>query len=315
MKLVMLDAGTLGDDLSLDTLRAAGDLTVYRSTAQDEVKARIADCDAVILNKIKMTAEVLASAPRLRLICLTATGYDNVDLEAARARGIAVCNVPGYSTPSVVQVTIATVLSLATHLPAYDAHVRSGAYTAGGVANCLVPVYHELAGKTWGVVGYGDIGRGVAAVARALGCRVLVCRRTQDGSPESVDIDTLCRESDVITLHTPLNDSTRSLISRERIASMKKGALLVNVARGAVTDEQAVADAVLSGQLGGFGCDVFSIEPFSAEHPFAALRDCQNVCLTPHMAWGSFEARVRCVETVAENVRAFADGLRHNRVD
>lgn len=315
MKLVMLDAGTLGDDLSLDAIRALGDLTVYRSTALDEVEDRIADCEVVILNKIKMTAKVLASAPRLRLICLTATGYDNVDLNAARARGIAVCNVPGYSTPSVVQVTVATVLSLATHLPAYDAHVRSGAYTKGGVANCLVPVYHELAGKTWGVVGYGSIGRGVAAVARALGCRLLVCRRTQDGSPESVDIDTLCRESDVITLHTPLDDTTRGLISRERIASMKKGVILVNVARGAVTDEQAVADAVLSGQIGGLGCDVFSTEPFSDSHPFSTLCDCPNVCLTPHMAWGSYEARVRCLETVAENVRAFSDGKRHNRVD
>ena len=315
MKLVMLDAGTLGDDLSFEVLRALGDLTVYPSTKKEEVIPRLADCEVAILNKIKMTADVFDACPSLRLVCLTATGFDNVDCDAARAHGVAVCNVPGYSTPSVVQITAAMVLSLATHLPAYHAHVCSGAYTNGGVANCLVPVYHELAGKTWGIVGYGSIGRGVAAVARALGCRLLVCRRTPDGSPESCDIDTLCREADIITLHTPLDASTRGLISRERIASMKEGVLLVNVARGLVTDEQAVADAVLSGKIGGFGCDVFSTEPFDASHPFSALLDRPNVCLTPHMAWGSYEARVRCVATVADNVRAFGDGKRHNRVD
>ncbi len=315
MKLVMLDAGTLGNDLSFDALRALGDLTVYPATAPDEVIDRIGDCEVVIGNKIKMNAAVFDAVPALRLVCLTATGFDNVDLDAARAHGVAVCNVPGYSTPSVVQVTLALVLSLATHLPTYDAHVRSGDYARGGMANCLVPVYHELAGKTWGIVGYGNIGRGVGEVARALGCSLLVCRRTADGSPESADIDTLCREADLITLHTPLNDSTRNLIHRERIASMKEGVILVNVARGAVTDEQAVTDAVLSGHIGGFGCDVYSAEPFGDTHPFHALRNHPNVCLTPHMAWGSYEARVRCLDTIVENIRAFAAGQKHNRVD
>ena len=315
MKIVMLDAGTLGDDLSFEALRTHGDLTVYPSTSPDQIAHRLCDCEVAILNKIKMSAEVFGACPRLRLVCLTATGYDNVDLAAARAHGVAVCNVPGYSTPSVVQVTLATVLSLATHLSAYAEYVRSGEYTRGGVANRLIPVYHELCGKTWGVVGYGSIGRGVADVARALGCRLLVCRRTSDNSPEACDIDTLCRESDIVTLHTPLNDSTRGLISRERIATMKDGVILVNVARGAVTDEQAVADAVLSGKIGGFGCDVFSTEPFGASHPFSALSDRENVILTPHMAWGSYEARVRCLETIATNIHAFLMGASLNRVD
>lgn len=315
MKLVMLDAATLGDDLSLDAIRALGDLTVYASTAPHEVADRLFDCEVVILNKIKITSEILDAAPRLRLICLCATGYDNVDLSAARAHGVAVCNVPGYSTASVAQVTIATVLSLATHLPAYEHHVRSGNYTLGGVANCLVPVYHELAGKRWGIVGYGNIGRAVGEVARALGCSLLVCRRTSDGSPEAADIDTICREADIITLHTPLSDETRGLISRERIAKMKQGVILVNAARGAVTDEKAVADAVLSGHIGGFGCDVYSTEPFGKTHPFYSLLDCPNVCLTPHMAWGSYEARVRCLDTVAANIRSFSMGASQNRVD
>lgn len=315
MHIVMLDAATLGDDLSFDALRALGSLTVFPSTTPSELFARVRDAEVLVLNKIKITDEVLANAPRLRLIAVTATGFDNVDLDAARAHGVAVCNVPGYSTPSVVQLTVAMALSLSTNLPAFSRHVSSGDYSRGGVANCLIPVFHELFGKTWGIVGYGNIGRGVADVARALGCRVLVYRRTRDASSESTDIDTLCRESDVISLHTPLNDGTRHLIDARRLSLMKQGAILINVARGAVTDESAVADAVLSGKLGGFGCDVYSTEPFLEDHPFYALLDDPRVCLTPHMAWGSYEARVRCLESVADNVSAFYEGRRQNRVD
>lgn len=315
MHIVMLDADTLGDDLSFDIFKPLGTLTVYGTTAPEELLARVCDADVLVLNKIKITREVLSAASRLRLICITATGYDNIDVAAAREHGVAVCNIPGYSTPSVVQVTMATVLSLATHLPAFAEHVASGAYSRGQVANCLVPVYHELAGKTWGVVGYGNIGRGVAEVARALGCRVLVCRRHADGSAESCDLDTLCRESDVITLHCPLTDGTRGMINEERIASMKRGVILVNEARGAVTDEAAVVRGILSGQIGAFGCDVYSTEPFREGHPFSTLLGLPNVCLTPHMAWGSFEARVRCIETIASNIHAFLAGERQNRVD
>lgn len=315
MNIILLDAGTLGDDLSFDGLRAIGNVQIFASTTPEQLAERIHDADVLVLNKIKINAEVLSCAPRLRLICVTATGFDNIDLEAARARGVAVCNIPGYSTPSVVQVTLATVLSLATHLPAFQSHVSSGEYSRGVTANCLVPVYHELAQKTWGIVGYGNIGRGVADVARALGCRVLVCRRNPSGADGECDIDMLCRESDVITLHCPLNDGTRGLINEERIASMKRGVILVNEARGAVTDEQAVTKAVLSGQIGAFGCDVYTQEPFRHDHPFSALLGLENVCLTPHMAWGSYEARVRCIESVASNIRAFFAGERQNRVD
>lgn len=315
MKIVILDAATLGNDLSFDGLAALGELTVYQSTASDEVAARIADCDVVIQNKVRLSREVLASAKRLRLIAETATGFDNIDVKAAREMGIAVCNVPGYSTPSVVQLTLAMALSLATNLADFSGHVSSGAYTAGGNANMLTPVFHELCGRKWGIVGYGNIGRSVAEVARALGCRILVCRKNRDSSPECVDIDTLCREADVISLHTPLSDETRGLISRERIAMMKKSAILINVARGAVTDEGAVAEAILEERLGGFGCDVYSTEPFGEGHPFSALLGHSRVCLTPHMAWGSYEARVRCLDTVLANIRAFLAGREENRVD
>ena len=157
---------------------------------------------------------------------------------------------------------------------------------------------------------YGDIGRGVAAVARALGCRVLVCRKTQSAEDYCVDIDTLCREADIISLHTPLNDSTRGLIDRKRLSMMKPGTILINVARGAVTDEAAVAEALQSGHLGGLGVDVYSTEPFTPTHPFYPLRNDERVCFTPHMAWGSFEARTRCLQVVVDNIRAFLDGRR-----
>lgn len=315
MKIVILDAGTLGEDVSLSPFRALGDVTAYPTSAPADVAARIAPCDVVVQNKVKITAEAIAAAPHLRLICEAATGYDNIDLTAARARGVAVTNVPGYSTPSVVQVTVATVLSLATHLPAYTEHVRSGAYTAGGAANCLTPVYHELAGLTWGIVGYGNIGRGVGAVAQALGCRVLWTRAHPTDDAACVPLAELCRRADIITLHTPLSDATRGLIGAREIALMKPGVILVNEARGAVTDEAAVADALTAGRLGAFGADVYSAEPFGKDHPFYAIRQRENVCLTPHMAWGSFEARTRCVATMAENIAAFFRGERKNRVD
>lgn len=313
MKIVVLDAATLGQDISLAPLAELGELTVYDNTSPHELAARLADCDVVVQNKVRLDEAAFAAAGHLALVAELATGYDNIDLAAARRHGVAVCNVPGYSTPSVVQVTLAMALSLATHLPAYRAHVASGAYSAGGIANKLTPVYHELAGKTWGVVGYGAIGRAVGEVARALGCRLLVCRQTE--TKDTVTLDALCREADIISLHTPLTAATRGLIDRRHLALMKPGVILLNTARGAVTDEAAVAEALQEGRLGGLGVDVYSSEPFSPSHPFYAIRDDARVCLTPHMAWGSFEARTRCLATVAENIRAFLEGKKQNRVD
>lgn len=315
MKIAILDAETLGADLSLAPLAACGELTVYPVTAPEELADRIRDCEVIVQNKTKITAAAMEGAKSLRLICELATGFDNIDLAAARRLGIAVCNVPGYSTASVVQVTLATVLSLATHLPSYAAEVASGRYSAGAVANRLTPVFHELAGRTWGVVGHGNIGRGVAEVARAMGCRVLYTRATPDGSPDCVSLAQLCRESDVITLHTPLNDKTRALIDEAAISLMKPTVILVNEARGAVTDEAAVARALLEGRIGAFGCDVYSAEPFKKDHPFHALLGNERVLLTPHMAWGSYEARARCLATVVDNLRVFYGGGRQNRVD
>lgn len=314
MRIVVLDAATLGADIDLSPLAAIGELVVYDSTKECEIAARLQGADAVVVNKLKMNEATLKEAKDLKIIGETATGYDNIDTAYCRGRHIAVCNVPAYSTESVAQVTLAMALSLVNHLFAYRSFVNSGAYTASGMANCLSPVYHELSTLTWGVVGGGGIGRRVAGIAKALGCRVLMCRQRPEAEFESADIDTLCREADILSLHVPLTEKTAGMIDKKRIDSMKKGAVLINVARGAVCDEAALCEAVLSGHLGGLGVDVYAREPFSEDHPYHRIADLPNVCLTPHMAWGAAEARARCVSTVAENIRAFFAGDEKNRV-
>ena len=314
LKIVVLDAGTLGDDLSLSPLEALGEVTVYRTSPPDTVRERICGADAVILNKVKLGEAQLPDAPQAPgIVCVAATGFDNIDLAACRARGVAVANVRGYSSDSVAQVTVGLVLALVCHLPQYCAATADGSYTREGNANRLIPAYHEVAGMTWGVVGAGKIGSRVADVARALGCRVLTNRRHPDGV--SVDLDTLLRESDIVTVHTPLTSETCGLIGADEIAKMKDGALLVNMARGAVTDEAAVADAIRAGKLGGLGCDVFSVEPFSEDHPYFTIRNLENVLLTPHMSWGAYEARARCLDEMILNMKAFFSGEIRNRVD
>lgn len=314
MKIVILDKDTLGADIDLSPLYAVGECTEYGITPPAAIAARVAEADVIVTNKLKLGAHNLSEAVSLKLICVAATGYDNIDTAYCQSRGIALCNVPGYSTESVAQLSVSMALSLATRLTEYRNFTHSGAYTASGIANRLEPLYHEMSSLTWGVVGGGGIGTRVAEIARALGCRVQVCRRKAEGAFSLCDIDTLCRTSDIISLHVPLSDSTRGLINRSRIASMKQGAIVVNTARGAVTDEAALAEAVLSGHLGGLGVDVYSVEPFGEDHPFWTLRERENVCLTPHMAWGAVEARARCVSMMAENIARFFAGERHNRV-
>lgn len=314
MKIAFLDALTIGTDIDLSLYKKYGELTVYGTTSQDEFVDHVADSDVIIINKLKVGRDNLPACKNVKLVCVTATGYDNIDTEYCRENGIAVCNVVGYSTQNVAQLTVAMALSLINHLTEYNRSVADGTYTRGRVANILKPVYHEIYGKTWGIVGYGNIGKQVGVVARALGCRILVYKRTPIDGEECVDIDTLCKSSDIITVHTPLNDGTRNLINRDRIAMMKNSAILINVARGAVCDESAIADAILEGKLGGVGIDVYSKEPFGTDHPCARIAGLDNVILTPHMAWGSYEARMRCCEEIALNIECFASGGMRNRI-
>ncbi len=315
MKIVFLDAATLGNDLTYDIFQEIGEVTVYSTTTDEEFEDHIRGADVAVVNKQKMNAANLPCAASLKLICLAATGFDNVDLDYCRNAGIGVCNVIGYSTQSVAQLTVSMVLSLYTHLGEYTDFVRSGSYTKKGIANCLTPVYHEIAGKTWGIVGYGNIGQQVARVAEAFGCRVLVYKRVPTSEAECVDFDTICQKSDILSLHVPLNGETRNLLDASHIAMLKKNAIVINVARGAVADEAALADAVLEGKIGGLGVDVYSKEPFDIEHPFNKILHMPNVLLTPHMAWGGYETRVRLLEEIKKNIISFYAGEPRCRVD
>lgn len=313
--LVILDADSIGNDLDYSAFEEFGNLLIYKETSPQQIKERIEEADVVILNKVRLTREVLQSAKKLQLICEAATGFDNIDLQYCREKGIAVCNVKGYSTQSVAQLTVAMALSLICKLQEYRSFVSSGDYTNRGKPNLLEPVYHEICGKTWGILGYGNIGKQVAKVADALGCRVLVCKRTPIPDRTCVSLEELCKQSDILSIHTPLNEQTYHLLDATKIALLKKDCILINVARGAVTDEEALANAILNGSIGGLGVDVYSKEPFPKEHPFTAIKNHPNVLFTPHMAWGAYETRVRLLHEMVENARAFFLGNRRNRID
>ncbi len=314
MKIVILDAATLGADIDLSGFEQLGEVEKFPLTLRQQVAERVKDCDVCIVNKVKLDEEVLKNAENLKLICVSATGYDNIDTDYCKSRSIAVCNVAGYSVNSVSQLTLAMVLSASVNLWEYRNSVCDGSYTEGGVQNILTPVYHELCGKVWGIIGYGAIGKKVGAAAKALGCRVVVNKRTPVPDEECLGLEELIKISDIITIHTPLTEETRNLIGEKEISLMKNGVFLVNVARGAVTDEYAVAKAIESGKIGFFGCDVYSQEPMPEDHPLFAVKDRKNVCLTPHMAWGAYESRMRCVDEMCKNIVSFFKGERRNRI-
>lgn len=315
MLIKILDSGTMGADTPLDILSTVGEIKKYNQTTPDELYERIKDADVIILNKVKIDEAAIAAAKHLKLICVFATGYDAIDIKAAKKYNVAVCNVPGYSTESVTLFTVTTVLALVTHLREYNNFITSGEYSKSNSANRLIPVYHEASGKTWGIIGYGNIGKSVAKVAKALGAKVIVYTRTPREDAVCVDFETLCRESDIITIHCPLNNETKGIIDEKAISLMKPDVTLVNVARGAVIDEEAMARAIENKRIGAFGSDVYSIEPFNEAHPFYHIMSYPNVLLTPHAAWGSYESRLRCTKAVLENIKAFFNGESKNRVE
>ena len=314
MNIVILDYKTLGDDLDLSGAEKFGKVIKYATSTQEEAKERVREADVIIVNKVKMTEDVVENAPNLKLICETATGYDNIDIAYCARRGIKVANTPAYSSACVSQVTVSMALSLITHLNEYRNFVHNGSYQKSVSANMLEPIYHEVEGLTWGIIGFGNIGRRVAAVAGALGCNILVNKRHPVSDFECVDLDTILEKSDIISIHCPLSNETRGMIGKEQLAKMKKSAIIINVARGAIWDEEAIANAILDGTIGGMACDVFSKEPLPKEHPFNKILDKENVILTPHMAWGSYESRTRCFNTVLSNIGAYLDGREQNLV-
>lgn len=312
MKITLLDADTLGHDQDLSPFESVGNVTVYPNTNPSEVEARISKTDIVVINKIKLDKTNLAGAKNLKLICVCATGFDNIAIDYCKDNNITVCNVRAYSTNSVAQTTIATVLELATHIRQYSEFVSSGKYSESGSANRLTPVYHDLDSKTWGIIGLGNIGKKVAQIATALGCKIIAYTKNPVSGFDCTDLETLCKNSDIISIHAPLNQETKLMIGEKQLSIMKKNVILYNAARGLITDEAAVARSLLSEEIGAFGSDVYSVEPFPKEHPFYEIKSLPNVCLTPHMAWGSYESRKRCISEVIENIKAFQNNNPRN---
>lgn len=313
---VFLDQETVdNDDLDLGRLRAAlPDWRWYRVTRPEEVIPRIAEANVVVSNKVHLDEAALRAAPNLRLIAIAATGTNNVDLDAAHRLGIAVSNIRAYATPAVVQHVFALMLALSTKLIDYHQAVREGRWQRAPQFCLLDYPVREIAGKTLGIVGYGELGRGVARVAETFGMNVLVAGRPgRPAEPGRVPLPELLPQVDVLSLHTPLTPETRGLIGARELALMKSDALLINTARGGIVDEAALADALRQGRLGGAGVDVLSVEPPTDTNPLLAP-DIPNLIVTPHTAWASREARQRAVDQVAENIRAFLAGTPRNLV-
>ena len=315
MKIVILDAKTLGDDMEFSQFEKLGEVVVYQTTSETQLEERISDAEVIIVNKIKLNETNLECAKKLKLICVTATGYDNIDINYCWRKEIGVCNVRGYSTDSVAQLTLSMALSLMTHLDEFDGYVKSGKYTAGGVQNHLKPYFNEIAGKTWGIVGLGNIGGKVARIAHVLGCDIIVTTHHKIEGYNCVRLDELCREADIISVHVPLTAETKGMIDKKHIDMMKDGVVFINVSRGAVADEEALTAAFENGKIGGLGIDVYSAEPMTKDSPYNRILDKNNVIFTPHMAWGAYEARRRCMDEILKNIETLFMGGKRNRVD
>ena len=316
MKIVILDAYAANPgDLSWDEFAALGDLTVYDRTAQEDAAARIGDAEVVFINKVRLTDDIFAACPNLKLVSILATGYNIVDLAAAKRRGITVCNVPGYSTRAVVQMTFALLLEICQQVGLHSGAVHTGRWQICPDFCFWDRPLIELDGKTMGIVGYGAIGSAVGTVAQALGMKLLVTARHEKPVPEGarfVSLPELLAQSDVVSLHCPQTAENARMIDAGALAQMKDGAILLNTARGGLLDEQAVADALRSGKLLAAGMDVVSAEPIRADNPLLTAPNC---FLTPHIAWAPLETRRRLQAISAENLRAFLAGKPQNVVN
>ena len=318
MKIVILERGTIGPDVDVNVIGELGETVVYDNTEPEQVAERVKDAEIIVANKCPLNEQTLKDAPLVRFIEEFATGYDNIDLEYCRSRNIGVANVSDYSTPAVVQHTFALALYLLEHLPHYDQYVKQGNYAAQSRFTYFGVPFMELAGKTWGIVGMGHIGQGVAAVAKAFGCDVIWYSTSGAHAVEGyrqVDFATLLKESDFLSLHCPLNEKTHHLIDGAALEQMKPTAILINVARGKVVDNDALAKALQSGVIAAAGLDVVEAEPITADNPLNEIQDSNHLIITPHMAWASVEARNRVVTEAYKNIEAFLKGEKRNRVD
>ena len=304
MKIVFLDGITLGDT-PLDPITSLGELVVYPTSTREEALARVADCEVLIINKIKVDKALIDAAPSLRLVCEAATGVNNIDVDYAARKGIPVRNVAGYSTDSVVQETFMHILSLLGNGPYFDRKVKSGEYSRGGLFTDISAPFVEMAGKTLGIIGMGTIGRKVAGVAVAFGMKVIYYSTSGTNHCKdypALGLKELLQRSDVVTIHAPLNQRTLGLIGAEELSWMKPSAYLVNMGRGGIVDAEALAKAVDGGVIAGAALDVFAVEPLPAGSPLLKVSHPERFRFTPHTAWASVEARTRLVAAIAANI-------------
>lgn len=318
MKIVILERNSAGVDISMEPIYRLGEVTEYANTLTPQVAERIKDAQIIVANKVKLNEETLKDAPDVKLICLFATGYDNVDLEYCSSRGIKVANMRDYSTPAVVQHTFTLALWLLEKMSYYDQYVKSGAYAAQDRFSNFDRPFHELDGKTWGIIGMGNIGRKVASIATMFGCHVIFYSASGKSSCtdyERVEFDELLQRSDILSLHCPLSDRTRYLIDLTALRKMKKTAILINVARGAVVNNAELYTALEEGSIEAAGLDVIEQEPISKDNPLCRIQDSTKLIMTPHMAWASTEARTRLIDGTAKNIEAFLNGQDRNIVN
>lgn len=308
MKLVFLDTKTIGEDIDLSAYDALGEVVKYGFSTLEEIPERVKDVDVLIVNKIAINEQTIGNAKNLKLVCVTATGTNNLDKEYLKKRGIAWRNVAGYSTESVTQHTFALLFYLLEKIRYYDDYVKDEKYINDTVFTHFAEHFNEVNGKTWGIIGLGTIGRRVADIAKAFGARVIYY--SASGSPaqegyEQVDFETLLTTSDIVSVHAPLNEYTKDLMDREAFAKMKKTAIFLNLGRGPIVVEQDLYEALETGEIAAAGLDVLCEEPMSETNPLAKIKDSKKLIITPHIAWASVEARNRLMQIIVEQIREF----------
>jgi len=316
-KAVFLDVSSMGKGLDLSGLQPFADSwSNYNTSEPAEVLERIINADLVLSNKVMLDRDTLSQCKQLKLICVTATGTNNVDIEAARELGIAVTNVTGYGTPSVVQHVFSLLLSLTSRLTEHQQAAKDGRWQNSPQFCILDFPFNELNGKTMGIVGYGELGKGVAKVAKAFGMKVIIAQRSGSTKhdAERIPLDELLAQADVVSLHVPLAENTRNLIAEKQFSIMKNHAILLNMARGGIVDEQALANALQTGEIGGAGIDVLIEEPPVNGNLLLSL-NLPNLIITPHIAWAAVESRQRLINIVTDNIKAYSSGKQQNRVD
>ncbi len=307
MKIVFLDRITLGEDVSIEKFKKFGEVVVYQTTRMMDVNSHIKDADIVVTNKVIIDKKAMDNARKLKLICVAATGMNNIDLEYAKKKGIEVKNVKGYSTDSVVQHTFSMLFYLLEKLRYYDMYVKSGVWSKSGVFTCLDRPFFEIKGKRWGIIGLGTIGKEVARVARAFGSEVVyysTSGKNDNNEYERLSLDELLKTSDIISIHAPLNENTKNLLDFEKLSLIKKGALLLNLGRGGIINEKDLSEILSEGRIFA-GLDVLEKEPIEEENPLLHISHGDNLLITPHIAWTSIEARRKLVDGIYNNIKEF----------